>query len=202
MAYVLGFFVADGSMIKNKRGAHFIEFEIIDGILLNKIRSLLGSNHKITTRKRNIKWSNSYRLQIGSKEMFSDLLKIGVLPAKSKIIDLPLVPDKYFSHFVRGYFDGDGTVWAGLMHKNDRKKSTYVLLSGFISGSEKFINSFRHKLKIIGGLKGGSLQYHDRAYRLHYSGNDSIKLYKFMYRKNSGLHLQRKKLVFDRFFER
>jgi len=26
MAYVLGFFAADGSMVKNKRGACFIEF--------------------------------------------------------------------------------------------------------------------------------------------------------------------------------
>lgn len=66
MAYVLGFFTADGSMIKNKRGAHFIEFEITDKDLLFRIRDLLGSNHKITTRDRNK--SLSYRLQIGSKK--------------------------------------------------------------------------------------------------------------------------------------
>jgi hypothetical protein len=34
MAYVLGFFTADGSMIRNKRGAHFIEFQITDKNLL------------------------------------------------------------------------------------------------------------------------------------------------------------------------
>ena len=30
MAYVLGYFAADGCMIKNKRGAHYIEFTSID----------------------------------------------------------------------------------------------------------------------------------------------------------------------------
>ena len=47
MAYVLGFFAADGCMIKNKRGAHFIEFHITDKNLLFAIRAAMRSNHKI-----------------------------------------------------------------------------------------------------------------------------------------------------------
>ena len=72
MAYVLGFFTADGNMIKNKRGAHFIEFEITDKDLLHAIRGLLESNHKITERKRRDSWKKAYRLQIGSKVIFND----------------------------------------------------------------------------------------------------------------------------------
>jgi len=52
MAYILGFFTADGTMIKNRRGAHFIEFQITDRNLLRKIKRSFGSNHKITARKR------------------------------------------------------------------------------------------------------------------------------------------------------
>ncbi|PIP28260.1 MAG: hypothetical protein COX29_02045 [Candidatus Moranbacteria bacterium CG23_combo_of_CG06-09_8_20_14_all_35_22] len=52
MAYVLGFFAADGCMIKNNRGAYFIEFQITDKDILLKIKKLLGSNHKITERKK------------------------------------------------------------------------------------------------------------------------------------------------------
>lgn len=72
MAYVLGFFIADGSMAKNKRGAHFIEIEITDKELLEEIREAIGSNYKISVRNRDKKWKISYRLQIGSKEVFSD----------------------------------------------------------------------------------------------------------------------------------
>ena len=44
MAYVLGFFAADGTMIKNKRGAHFIEIQSADKEIVYKIRDVLKSN--------------------------------------------------------------------------------------------------------------------------------------------------------------
>ena len=37
MAYVLGFFAADGTMIANNRGAHFIEFHSTDKQLLKQV---------------------------------------------------------------------------------------------------------------------------------------------------------------------
>jgi len=38
MAYVLGFFAADGNMLKNRRGAHFMEFTSTDKDIIVKIR--------------------------------------------------------------------------------------------------------------------------------------------------------------------
>ena len=147
MAYVLGFFAADGNMIKNKRGAHFIEFQITDKNLLNEIRKFLGSNHKITARKRNNnKWKTSYRLQIGSKMIFNDLLKLGLTPNKSKTIKLPKMPDKYFSHFLRGYFDGDGCVNICTYKRKNRKNLSIIINSGFTSGSKKILIDIRNKL--------------------------------------------------------
>ena len=93
MAYVLGFFIADGNMIKNKRGAYFISIEITDKDILEKIREVIGSNHKISIRKEIENHKERYRLQIGSKEMFNDLLKLGVVPNKSKVIELPCAMD-------------------------------------------------------------------------------------------------------------
>lgn len=63
MAYILGFFAADGSMYQTNRGTHFIEFQITDGDLLKEIQVLLGSNHKITIRQRDSRWKLIYRLQ-------------------------------------------------------------------------------------------------------------------------------------------
>jgi DNA-binding transcriptional regulator WhiA len=79
MAYVLGFFAADGSMYRTRRGTHFIEFQITDEDLLLKIQKALWSNHKITQRTRGNKRHKSiYRLQIGSKEIFSDFSNLGM----------------------------------------------------------------------------------------------------------------------------
>ena len=52
MAYVLGFFCADGSMITNKRGSHYLEYYITDKDLIFKIKKALGSNHKISEKQR------------------------------------------------------------------------------------------------------------------------------------------------------
>ena len=65
MAYVLGFFAADGSMIRNKRGAHFIEFTITDRIVLEIIRKAVGSTHKIQKRNRNKGIKNIWKTHFG-----------------------------------------------------------------------------------------------------------------------------------------
>lgn len=199
MAYVLGFFTADGSMIKNKRGAHFIEFYITDKGLLEKIRKLLGSNYKISLNKRSEKYKTSYRLQIGSKAIFNDLLSLGLTPCKSNKIALPDVPTKYFSHFTRGYFDGDGGVWCGLNHKKDRKIPTRILISTFTSGSKKILQGLAQQLYKLAGVRLKQPTSQNGAFRLSYSTNDSRKIYNFIYNRENDLFLRRKKIVFEKY---
>lgn len=199
MAYVLGFFAADGCMIKNNRGAHFIEFHIIDKDILVKIKNLLNSDNKISTRTGKTIWKTGYRLQIGSKEMFEDLLSLGMTPHKSKTIKLPQVPDKYFSHFIRGYFDGDGNVY---IHKRKDRKGRLSLLSGFTCGSKVFLEKLFFKLRKIADIKGGTLYCKkDSYYCLYFSTQDSSGLYRFMYNKSGDLLLSRKKEIFEKFIK-
>ncbi len=204
MAYVLGFFTADGNMIKNKRGAHFLEIQSTDKEIVYKIRKALQSDLIIGEyQSKHKNYKKRYRLQIGSKEIFNDLLKLGITPKKSKTIKLPNIPNKYFSHFLRGYFDGDGNVTiAKYKRKNRDNKISTTILSGFISGSEIFLKQLLAKIKEFGNVLGGTLYYSNRGYRLYYSVNDSFKLYKFMY-KNSAedLFLSRKRKVFEKYFK-
>lgn len=202
MAYILGFFTADGSMMKNKRGAHFVEFEITDKDLLIAIRKELGSNYKITARKRSSNRKMAYRLQIGSKIIFNDLLKLGLTPNKSKTIDLPKIPKKYFSHFTRGYFDGDGNVTIAKYTRAARNnKESIIIYSGFTSGSKKFLENLQLQLKNIANLKGGTLCFSSRGYRLYFSVKDSFNLYNFLYKDCGNLYLPRKKRIFEKYFK-
>lgn len=126
MAYVLGYFAADGSLYINPRGSHYIEFTSIDRKLLKKIRQMIDSNHSIGKRvAEEPNWKDRYRLQIGSKEMFGDLLKLGFTPKKSKSLKFPKIPSSYLRHFVRGDFDGDGCVDFGFYQKRGEKKLIY-----------------------------------------------------------------------------
>jgi hypothetical protein len=200
MAYVLGFFAADGSMNRNKRGGCYIEFQITDGDLLKKIRALLQSDNIISVRKRETNWQPIHRLQIGSKIIFQDLTRLGFVQNKTAVLTLPNIPPDCFGHFVRGYFDGDGNVWSGIIHRFDRLHPSRALAICFTSGSEGFLQSLKDELRAFINTAGGSLCY-SRAFRLRYASEDSLKLYRFMYYNSEGLYLLRKKKVFDDFIK-
>src|SRR3989338_640754 len=134
MAYVLGYFAADGSMIRNNRGAHFIEFTSIDKSLILLVRQALSSSHTISVRPARLSTHKiSYRVQIGRKEMFTDLKNFGFMQNKSNTIRLPKIPQGYFGDFVRGYFDGDGNIYFKKHFARDRGKYRWIFQSRFTS---------------------------------------------------------------------
>ena len=200
MAYVLGFFAADGYITVNKRGGQFWCIQITDEELLIEIKKVIQSEHKISIRKGKNKKSEFYRLQIGSIEMCDDLRKLGYSERKTKRLIIPSVPKKYLSFFVRGYFDGDGNVWVGNAHKK-RKKKVITLSTMFTSCSLQFLTELHTRLSCT-DILGGSIYKSKKNYsRLQYSLKDSLKLYDFMYNSlgTSKLFLQRKKDVFEKY---
>ena len=199
MAYVLGFFAADGSMILNKRGAAFIEFTTTDRILVEQVRRIVKSTHAIQVRDRgNEKWRVQYRLQIGSKEWFEDLTKLGFSQKKSKTLLFPPVPKRFLVDFIRGYFDGDGCVYVRLCRLSHSSSKVLVFSSLFTSGSEEFLRVLWDKLRKI-GLKGGSLVKKNRGFELKFARNDSVALYKNLYHTGQGqiAFLPRKRRKFE-----
>jgi hypothetical protein len=184
MAYVLGYFTADGCMFINPRGSHYIEFTSTDRELIEKVRELMKSNHSIGEYEpSNLRWRTKYTLEIGSKEMFQDLLRLSLTPHKSNRIKLPSIPQEYLSDFVRGYFDGDGCPSFGIYRRKTRKSKAKHLNTRFISGNKKFLENLLKMLRRNAHLKGGFIvkKSKDSGFELSFSINDSKKLYKFMY---------------------
>jgi len=204
MAYILGFFAADGYITVNKRGAHFWCIQICDKGLLERIKECVGSDHKINVRLRKGNEKDLFRLQIGSKEMCNDLRRLGMMERKTKSLAVPNIPDEFFSDFVRGYFDGDGGVWVGQIHK-ERNTTNMVIRSVFTSCSGNFLGLLKEKLKMFGVLNGVLRKEKGNYYRLTYSVYGSLNLYDFMYNhkvlRSGLLFLDRKKIVFDKFVE-
>ncbi len=200
MGYVLGFFAADGYITVNKRGGQFWCIEITDGILLRQIKQVIKSEHKISIRKGKENEQDKHRIQIGSIEMCDDLRHLGYNERKTKSLSIPNIPSKYFSDFVRGYFDGDGNVWSGLMHKG-RKTYTLVIQTVFTSCSQDFLKKMGKTLEAFGIERGVLRQGKGNYYRLTYSVRNSLKLYDFMYNGlgTSKLFLKRKKDVFEKY---
>jgi hypothetical protein len=202
MAYVLGFFVADGTMTLTKRGGKYIAFHITDKELLESIRSLMGSNHAIAVRVRDVRWKLGYRLQIGSKQLFDDLTQLGFAPNKSNNLAFPDVPKKYFGEYARGYFDGDGCVYHNFLAVKGRKNKKHILQTRFTSGDKQYLQDFLRALQEKGGIGGGYIvtKQNKRGFELSLSHRDSLAIYRIMYNNTPtcGVRLERKFEKFTR----
>lgn len=204
MAYILGFFAADGYLTKNKRDGHYWGIEITDLDLINRIKAIIGSNHKIGIRFPRKNEKILYRLQIGSREMYKDLNMLGFVSNKTYNMAIPNIPANLFKDFVRGYFDGDGNVWVGFTHRN-RKNQTLSISVIFTSCSKIFLIELKRRLRLHLILNGVFKRGKGNFYRLAYGSKDSLKLYKFMYNhtvlKNNGLILERKRNIFEKYIK-
>jgi hypothetical protein len=112
MAYVLGYWWADGCMrIKSNTGAHEIEIASNDRDHLEYIAQVIGGKYFL--RKVSAQ-ANTYAISFCSIEMYRDIERLGGTPRKSRTIGFPDVPAELLPHFVRGVVDGDGTLaWNG-----------------------------------------------------------------------------------------
>ena len=70
-------------------------------------------------------------------------LRIGVTANKSLDMKFPDIPDKYFRHFVRGIFEGDGSVY--LDNQTVRVK--------LLSGSLEFVKTLQERMYQAGFQK-------------------------------------------------
>lgn len=181
MAYVLGYFSADGCMFINPRGSKYVSFTSVDHEILDKVKNILKSEHKLTVKKRRDKhWKDSYTLQIGSREMYQDLIGLGFMPNKALRFRLPPVPKKYMRHFIRGYFDGDGSITYGHFKRKDRNnKMTPYLLTCLSSANIPFLREISKVLKENMGITGGYID--KKGGHLAYSKLDSTKLFHYIY---------------------
>lgn len=182
MAYILGYFAADGCMFTNPRGSKYVSFASTDSEILEKVKIILSSGHKIGVRKRcNKNWKDLFSLQIGSKEMYNDLIKLGFMPDKAARFKLPKIPPQLLRHFIRGYFDGDGSIIYGYFIRKDRSnKNTPYVLTCFASANSKFLESLSVLLVQYAGTRKGYID--KKREHLSYSKNDSIKLFNYIYK--------------------
>lgn len=105
-AYLLGWIASDGT-VNNKRMTLSIHKK--DEYILRLMAKDMGDENIV---KRQISRPNMSRLSIVSIDMANDICSLlNINPGKkSGITTSPNIDEKYMRDFVRGYFDGDGTI--------------------------------------------------------------------------------------------
>lgn len=126
-SYVLGLLFADGSLedaayIRGK----YVRLTSTDRSLIEQVRESLNSQHKVVTIPPAENRKEQYLLRMGSHKIYNDLENIGLHPRKSLDMELPHIPYRFLSDFVRGYFDGDGCL--AFEKIKNRPHNSYQLL--------------------------------------------------------------------------
>lgn len=110
-AYILGFFAADGCITDHEMK---IALSSVDIDILYKIKEAMHSEVLIrnyeTTCSLNNKQSNVSVFSIASQYMVKSLRALGYDKDKTTTCKFPSISNKMYIHFIRGYFDGDGSM--------------------------------------------------------------------------------------------
>ena len=192
IAYLAGLFASDGCLANN--GRHLImtskDIEIISSV------AAITQNRAKPRLKTGQFGTQAYHFQFGDVALYDFLLNAGITPAKSKTIKRVAVPEYYYRDFLRGYFDGDGTVYG---YKDLRWKNSFMYYSGFVSASYEFLLWLQASNRSQLGTSSGKIKPNNRAYTLTYAKADSQIIFKAIYQPHTTYFLSRKYEKFKQF---
>ena len=198
MAYVLGYIVADGCIAVSKekrKNPYTLNITSAEYDHLERVRDVMNSAHKIGKKPNGITGKVGYQLQIRRQRITDDLLRLGINPRKTENLHPISVPDLYFHDFVRGFFDGDGTVY--IYNVN----GTPQLKSGFVCASFEFLSDLNSRICTALGIPKKAIheeifETYLPRYSVDYYISDSIKLAEFMYYDDC-ICMPRKRKIFE-----
>lgn len=199
-AYFLGFLYADGCNQMNHMWSIALDLQELDKEILYKFSSLIYKDPiiakeqvKIIDRTKEGKGTFS-KLCINSKHICLTLNDFGLSPKKSLTLKYPeKLSENLHKHFIRGYFDGDGSL---------SNESSKVSDCGLLSTKE-FCNSIK---EIVAPNNISSSFHHmtiyknsndeekrnTNVYRLAFSGNRNIEKFLHWIYDDATIYLDRK----------
>lgn len=178
MAYIMGFLAADGNVSKNGNRIQS-QLSLKDKEHLEMIQSEIGGCEVYEYE------SNGYKScgwHCCSSQIKKDLAVYGIIPHKTGTLSIPKILDKqYWKDFIRGYFDGDGTIC---------KDGTGFRVTITSANKEilEDINSYFEE----NGIKPSNLYKDHNNICIRFRSQASIDIYNLLYYNNC-LCLKRKK---------
>lgn len=178
-AYILGFWMADGYVSQDHNSIQ-ITLQYSDRHILQMMKQAFHTNYPITSNQE----KNITTLRIVSKQLVRDLVELNVVQKKSLILLPPphdSVPQEMYPHLVRGYFDGDGSIWYDKSVNQYRMDmlGTYAVLDDF----RKRLNWVENKIRFT---------QNNITCRMGYGGNHRVYDNLSVLYQDAHIFLQRK----------
>jgi hypothetical protein len=184
-AYWLGFVCADGCVyIKHPIYRIQIHLNNIDFGHLKKWHKSIESCQNVTKHGETVNSAHH------SQQMCEDLICHGCVPRKSLVLRFPVIHPNLIRHFIRGYFDGDGSIY---WHKNKGQYNGGMRLA--IVGTQLFLETLQDELRKVLNVKPKKLFSridHPLTFQLVFGGyQESKKIAEWMY-NDASIFLDRK----------
>lgn len=172
-AYLLGFIAAVGTISKNSNSIK-IALSSVDRDFLEKIKVELESSAPISDFEDRNGFKHS-EFRFSSLKIKQKLANFGIIPNKTYESFFPQnIPDEYLIDFIRGYFDGDGSVsTAGASLR-------FQICAYSRKTLENFISFFYEKYSI----PKVNIYKRNNVYYFQYSTNSTKEIFNLLYYKN------------------
>lgn len=177
-AYFMGLWLADGN-ISNEG---IVSLASIDKQIIDSLCVGTGYKNKIVIRKEGEGHKRQYILKFFGP-ISKKIMSFGFKGAKTGKEFIPTwISERTFSHFLRGYFDGDGSF---IVRKNTQ------LNCRIYCANRIFLEEIHDKLLHLGIVYKGAICKHGPISALHFGHYDSVKFGEYIYR-GSTIKLERK----------
>ena len=189
-AYILGLLYTDGN--RNKRKNHYqitLKLQDRDVDILYKIKSEMNYNRPlkyIEESKNNSNSRNQYALIIDNKQIAISLEKWGIIPNKTKTLVFPnFLSEELIPHFIRGCWDGDGTI----SHNLKEQRAGFIGTYNMCIGIKQFLEN---KLDVHLKKKKKPSNAMNNLYSISIHGGKQLKRFLDFIYKDSTIHFNRK----------
>lgn len=135
------------------------------------------------------------RIMLHSVQMAMDLQRYGVVPQKSlKVSELPKIPQQYMRHFIRGFFDGNGSVTHCCEHNIIKPRILFYSTHAFCEEIKKYLSQ-----NIEANCGSVYDQKNEKVSFISFYGiQDIIKLYDYLY-NDATIYMKRKQNKYEEF---
>jgi DNA-binding transcriptional regulator WhiA len=199
-AYIVGLFLADGYVGKHQLG---LKLKKSDKEIVNKIKNYFSEEIKLQED------NNTFGFVVSSMKACENAINLGILRNKTdKEMIIPEMEVKYYSDFIRGFFDGDGTVFKcnnKYLKSNICSPKIEILIKIQEILTNNNIFSTINKESRIGKTfilpQGNSIIGTMDMYRLYIRKKEDLKRFYYFLYNDCDFLLKRKKEIFDNNFE-
>lgn len=217
-----GYYVDDNYLnnFDTEDKVYFLGWMLSDGYIQGKDISLkLQKKDDYIIEEMFGKFSKGYKMQrkdnfcgmsVSSENLSKKLKDKGCIQNKTEIgFDFPDLQPNLVRHFIRGYFEGDGSIGFRAARPNQRQISICSPDKNFLIQFEKILNTFNIASTITEEIRKGKglvmpnkeLNYNCKnMYRLILTNHiDKLKFYELIY-KDCNIKLERKYVLYSEYY--